>query len=256
MKMINDSDIHKGHRSRMRKKLSEHGLDIFDTYEILEMLLYSAIPAKDTNPVAKQLLASFGSLEGVLSASADELCAVKGIGDKTARLILSVARLSENLGVKNELSGLAFDDYERVGEYFAEYFRDALDYKVAAMLLDNSMKLIAVKTLYDGIDYQSAGVKASAFVEFAISHGASVVITAHNHPFGPSHASSGDMATNRAVMSALSDVGVMLADHYVVVGDRYVGFMSSPTRKLAQQPELQRFYETKAKSTGRDADAL
>ena len=61
---IDDSRIHEGHRERMRKKLLKHGQDIFDTYELLEMLLYHVIPYKDTNPIAKRLLYAFGSLDG------------------------------------------------------------------------------------------------------------------------------------------------------------------------------------------------
>ena len=64
-----DEKLHVGHRARMRRKFLSYGSRIFDTYELLEMLLYHAIPYKDTNPVAKRLLMEFGSLEGVLTAS-------------------------------------------------------------------------------------------------------------------------------------------------------------------------------------------
>ena len=57
---IDDSRIHEGHRQRMRSKLLTHGQRIFDTYELLEMLLYHVIPYKDTNPISKRLLAAFG----------------------------------------------------------------------------------------------------------------------------------------------------------------------------------------------------
>ena len=73
---IADSEIHSGHRGRMREKLLLHGARIFDTYELLEMLLYHSIPYKDTNPVAKRLLHRFGGLDGVFTASHEELCEV------------------------------------------------------------------------------------------------------------------------------------------------------------------------------------
>ena len=256
MKTINDTDIHKGHRSRMRQKLLLHGSEIFDTYELLEMLLYTTIPAKDTNPIAKRLLAAFGSLEGVFTAGEDELLAIDGIGEKTARMLCSVATLSDTLKVKVELSEMKFDDYDKVGEYFVEYFDGAGDYGIAAMLLDNSMNLIGVHTVYDGADYQSAGVKSSAFVELALTRGASVVIIAHNHPYGPLYPTEGDVKTNAIVAADLSDVGVLLVDHYVVTGERYLGFMASTKKRIAQQRELSKFYRTKNESVGRASDAL
>ena len=70
------SDIHKGHRQRMRAKLIRNSDRVFDTYELLEMLLYHVIPYKDTNPVSKNLLSRFGSLEGIFKASKDELTEV------------------------------------------------------------------------------------------------------------------------------------------------------------------------------------
>ena len=78
-KFILDENIHDGHRGRMRAKLLSHGRSIFDTYELLEMLLYGTIPYKDTNPIAKRLLDRFGSLDGVLCAEEDELCSVETI---------------------------------------------------------------------------------------------------------------------------------------------------------------------------------
>ena len=234
----------------MRQKFFEHGPEIFDTYELLEMILYTVIAAKDTNPVAKRLLAAFGSLEGVLSAKREELTAVEGVGNKTADMLISLGSLLGVSELKTESFELKFDNYEKVGEYFVRYFEGVCEYRVAVMMLDNSMKLIGAFTIYDGIDYQSAGVKGGKFVELAIRHGASVMIIAHNHPYGPLYPTEGDMKTNSSVMCDLSDVGVLLADHYIVSGERYIGFMASIKKKFSQQPELSRFYESKTKSLG------
>ena len=74
---IDDSRVHDGHRGRMRSKLLAHGQRIFDTYELLEMLLYWVIPCRDTNPVAKNLLYAFGSLDGVYENIGDSSIAPK-----------------------------------------------------------------------------------------------------------------------------------------------------------------------------------
>ena len=92
-----DEKMHSGHRSRMREKFLTHGARIFDTYELLEMLLYYTIPYKDTNPIAKRLLMEFGSLEGVLTASPEELARVSGIGERAAELLATVGRAADAL---------------------------------------------------------------------------------------------------------------------------------------------------------------
>ncbi len=89
----NTPSVHGGHRARMRKRFFETGGIGFSPHEFLEMILYSAIPTKDTNPLAHQLINHFGSLDAVLSASDEELRAVPGIGPKTSALIRSVNEL-------------------------------------------------------------------------------------------------------------------------------------------------------------------
>ena len=254
MRKIEDSDIHKGHRARMRRKLDEYGGEIFDTYELLEMLLYGVIPAKDTNPISKRLLAAFGSLDGVLSASREELLLVEGVGAKTAELILSVGSLGELFHYQVDASDTHLDDYSLVGELFASMIGSGEEQKIAALLLDNSMRPLGKKILYTGLDYPSAGVRVGEIVSYALSYGASVVMLAHSHPYGPLYPSEGDNNMNNAVASALLDVGVLLAEHYIISGDRYLGFISKiKKQQLLQQPELRHFYESKLAYTGEAA---
>lgn len=83
-----DKGLHDGHRGRMREKLLMHGARVFATYELLEMLLYYVIPYKDTNPVAKRLMAEFGTLDGVLCATKTALMSVSGVGERVADFLL------------------------------------------------------------------------------------------------------------------------------------------------------------------------
>ena len=130
-KYIDDDKIHQGHRSRMREKLSQHGQFIFDTYELLEMLLYQTIPYRDTNPIAKNLLYAFGGLDAVLRADADRLTQVVGVGEKTAELISMVGRLSDIIGAELiDEGGVNFADYESVGRYVAAYFSGMTDKQI------------------------------------------------------------------------------------------------------------------------------
>ena len=237
---IDDSRIHEGHRQRMRAKLLNHGQRIFDTYELLEMLLYHVIPYRDTNPVSKRLLYALGGLDGVLTADKEKLTAISGVGERTAEFIRSAGKLSSILGSEFVPSqNLYYGNFDVVGKYLTDYFKNENETCVIAMMLDNNMRLIETKKLYS-LDYESAGVRPTAFVDAAISSRASVVISAHNHIHGPFCPTQGDRATHNAISVSLSAAGVFHAEHYVVCGDSYsaIGTLTgfSPSRCTPPSP--------------------
>ncbi len=251
-KYIDDSRIHEGHRGRMRAKLLAHGQNIFDTYELLEMLLYHVIPYKDTNPIAKRLLYAFGGLDGVFLAKREELVKVSGVGERTADFIVSVGRLSSVIGAEilpREKED--FSDYETVGEFFVRYFSGVSDKCVAALYLDNNMRPIEFKRLFD-TDYESAAVRAKPFVDTALLNHASVIISAHNHPYGPFYPTQGDRATNNMITAAINMVGLLHAEHYIVCGDSYagIGSISNFTKKFSQIPAVGAFMQGKQLADG------
>lgn len=240
--------IHKGHRQRMRRKFSENGPRVFDTYELLEMLLYRTVTAKDTNPHSKRLLAEFGSLEGVLSARKDELKGVNGIGDKSAELIEAVADALEISYSDASKENDTLDDYDALGTRLVGYFEGKLQSKTVMLSLDNSMRLISIDEVYD-LDYSSGGVRPAAFMDIAVKRRASAVIVAHNHPFGPICPTEGDLATNILICSSLSNIGITLVEDYVVSGDKYFGFMNHKLEGVfRQKPALGKFVESKRRS--------
>ena len=246
-KYIDDAHIHEGHRERMRKKLLKHGQEIFDTYELLEMLLYHVIPYKDTNPISKRLLYAFGSLDGVLRADKQALMDVPGIGESAAEFLALVGRLDSIIGAEiTPDCGEVYSSYESVGEFFVDFFADIEKSIVAAMFLDSSMRLISAKKLYT-VDFESGGVRPKAFIDEALRCRASVIISAHNHPFGPFYPSPGDRATNNSVTDALNMAGLIHAEHYIVSGKKYagIGSLKNFTTKLSQMPELSEFLNSK-----------
>lgn len=252
---IEDSRIHEGHRQRMRSKLLTHGQRIFDTYELLEMLLYHVIPYKDTNPISKRLLAAFGGLDGVFCAERKALTEVSGIGERAADFILLVSELSSILGAEfAPIRNKDFSDYKRVGEYLVDYYQGQRDQSIIALLLDNNMNLIELKKLYD-IEYESGGVRPKAFIDAALSARATVVISAHNHIHGPFCASQGDRATNAVITESLAMAGVLHAEHYIICGDSYQGMGSTHgiTRSLLQPSAAVEFLESRPKSEPIDA---
>lgn len=210
----------------MRAKLYTHGDRIFDTYELLEMLLYYVIPYKDTNPIAKSLLLRFGSLDGVFRATKEELVLVDGIGERAAGLLDAVGIMGDGRRESAFASGKEkYDSADAIGRLCADFFSDDDDYATAYFFFDSGMRLIA-KEKGPKVDYSSAAVKASEAVNLALLHKACIVVGAHFHPYGPLFATVGDMASNEHVRAGLSSVGICLAQHYLVSGREYKPLMT------------------------------
>lgn len=246
---IEDKDIHKGHRARMREKLDNFGARIFDTYELLEMLLYYAIPYKDTNPIAKRLLAAFGSLDGVLNAPVSELVKVDGVGEKCAELISLAGKvMDEECSLEHRRKVPVFNNYYDTGRYLVSYFEEN-KCSICMMLLDNGMRLIGVENI-PADDFTSAAVKPKYFINAALLTGASVVILAHKR-HSLLYFSDSSLATDKLIRTELEGIGVTVAEHYVISGKDYSGLRPNYIfGAVKNDPELERFLESVPKMPG------
>ena len=218
--MDKDSLIHQGHRTRMRDKLTLYGARIFDTYELLEMLLYLTIPCKDTNPVSKRLLKKFGSLSGVLSASAEELMTVDGIGKRAAELIALAGKYGDVLELTSEICGASLDNFHTAGKYIVEFFAENENETVAVLLLDNGMRVLGLETI-PCKHFGTAEVKPKFFIDAVARTGAGSVIIACNHRYGALFMTESELASYKSVKMALDDIMVPVAASYIVSGKKY-----------------------------------
>ena len=240
---IEDKDIHKGHRSRMRRKLETYGPRIFDTYELLEMLLYYVIPYRDTNPIAKRLLAQFGTLDGVLSAPVSELAKIDGIGERCAEFISLAGRsLVEYEALEHRCFVPVFNDYHSTGRYLASHF-EASGSNVCMLMLDSNMRLIETVDM-SADHFGSAEIKPKHFVDAVLLSGASVVIIAHK-THSLLYFPESTLATDRMIRAELTHVGVTVAEHYVISGKDYSGLRANFALGAPEYtPELEKFYES------------
>lgn len=244
--MTNGKGIHQGHRQRMRRRFKENSARIFDTYELLEMLLYHVVSYKDTNPIAKELIAKFGNADAVLSATKEELMLVPGVGERVADYIIALGKVADYSAITAADEFVCYDDYHRLGKKICEYFdtRVATDSAVVAFAFDNAMRLIGTRILYE-CDFESGAVRADSFLEFAISTRAAAVASAHLHKRGPLFSTPGDMESGKLVTGALSAVGIFHIEHYVVSGGRYVGILNNIADAFHQIPAIDRFLLSK-----------
>ena len=114
--------IHDGHREKMRRRFLQGGLDNFADHEALELLLFYAIPRRDTNPIAHALMERYGSLSAVLSAPVEDLQKVEGIGESAAILLRLAPLLTRKARLAEREKETVLNSSERAGKYLLERF--------------------------------------------------------------------------------------------------------------------------------------
>ena len=218
--------IHDGHREKMRARFLSAGLESFAPHEALELLLYYAIPRRDTNPIAHALMERYGSLSAVLNAPVEDLQKVEGIGESAAVLIHMVAQLSRKAALNDAAQETILNSSERAGRYLLTVFEGKQREEVYQLCLDRKGKLLACKRRGEG-GVSTVMVDIRRVVENAILTSASAVILAHNHPSGIALPSQEDYAVTDQAKAALATIGVALTDHIIVADRDYVSMADS-----------------------------
>lgn len=210
----------------MKARYRDHGLDNFNDLNVLELLLFYAIPRKDTNEIAHTLLDHFGSLDRVFEASIPELEAVPGVGESSALLISLIPQIMRRyLMVKGSCVSTITGSAE-AGKYLVPRLMFEKDEKLLLLCLDAKKSVIACVNLGSGV-VNAVDVNVRKVVENAVRHRASSVILAHNHPGGVALPSREDERITIDIAAALKLVGIPLEDHIIVAGDDYVSFADS-----------------------------
>ena len=217
--------IHDGHREKMRRRFQETGLEGFADHEALELLLYYAIPRRDTNELAHRLLARYGSLSALLQAPIEDLRRVEGVGESAAVLLKLVPafvyKAQRSAGQETVLNST-----EKAGRYLLSCFAGERNEVIYQLCLDRKGKLLARKRLSEG-GSAAAELNIRRLVENALLSSASAVILSHNHPSGIALPSREDYATTQQAQDALRTIGVELLDHIIVAEDDYVSLADS-----------------------------
>lgn len=214
-----------GHRQRLRQRyFSDNGKSMPD-YELLELLLMTAIPRKDVKPIAKELLRKFGSLVDVISAKPKELMEISGIKENAAFILKIIQTTLERASylklqqddapVINNWDTLVNHCRATMGNIDVEEFR--------VLLLDNKLKLISEEVMQRGTINQVA-VHPREVIKLALDRGASSIILAHNHPSGDVTPSKADIEITRQIKAAAELIDIKLWDHIIVSKNMVYGF--------------------------------
>ena len=223
------SNPHKGHRERLKLRFLESGLDSFTDVQALELLLFYAIPQKDTNPIAHALLERFGSLSQVLDAEVEELKKVPGISDHAATLLRLATELARFYQVDTARRTEVLTSLDACGAYLVPRFFGRKVETVFLLCLDAKCKVLCCRELGEG-SVNAASISVRKVVEAALSANATTVVLAHNHPSGVALPSADDVQTTRRIAAALSAVEVQLIDHIVVAEGDFISMAQSGYR--------------------------
>ena len=217
---------HKGHRERLKLRFLESGLDSFTDVQALELLLFYAIPQKDTNPIAHALLERFGSLSQVLDAPLEALKKVPGISDHAATLLRLATELARFYQVDTARRTEVLTSLDACGAYLVPRFFGRKVETVFLLCLDAKCKVLCCREIGEG-SVNAASISVRKVVEAALSANATTVVLAHNHPSGIASPSHEDYAATDRARNALETIGVALADHIIVADGDFVSLAES-----------------------------
>ena len=229
--MANDASTHRhdGHRERMRERFLNAGGNAFADHELLETLLFYAIPRRDTNDLAHRLIEDFGSLAGVLEADIDHLCRTDGISKSSAAYLKLLCELSTRYTsskLKTEDAKTVFDTPGKIAAFMAPRYIGVNVERVYLLLFDNGMHMIDCFHVCDG-SISGVSMSVRRIAEQAYKKGAAAAILTHNHPGGLAIPSADDVRVTRRLAETLRLLEVPLLEHYVFADRSYAPILSS-----------------------------
>ena len=207
-----------GHRERLRERFRQAGADAVSDYELLELVLFRAIPQRDVKPLAKDLIARFGSFAEVLSAPPARLAEVKGLGD-AAITELKIVQAAASRLLRGEVKRRpVLSSWSTVLDYCrtAMAFADKEQFRI--LFLDKRNHLIADEQQQVGtVDHTP--VYPREVVKRALELSATAVILVHNHPSGDPTPSRADVQMTKAIVEIAGPLGIAVHDHIIVGKD-------------------------------------
>lgn len=210
--------VHDGHRGRLKKRFEKHGLENFNDINLLELLLFYAIPRKDTNPISHALLDQFGSLTGVFNASREELVEVEGIGSSAAMLIKLIPQVAKRYSMEEYDNNSFIHSVKELGRFFIPRFMYATNEELHIVCLDDKCSILCADRLSEGIP-NATEISIRRLLDTALRCNSTQVAIAHNHPDGLLVPSNEDIFLTQRVRGVLEAVGIRFLGHILVCGN-------------------------------------
>ncbi len=212
-----------GHRDRLRQRFRDSGGDTLPDYELLELVLFRALPRRDTKPLAKELIAKFGSFPEVVNAPGERLAEVSGVGDS----VITEMKLIRSAALRL-MKGQAMDR-PVLGSWSAvlSYCRAAMGFETKEqfriLFLDKRNRIIADEVQQEGtVDHTPVYVRE--VVKRALELSATAIILVHNHPSGDPTPSRADIEMTLQIVESAKNLGITVHDHIIVGKEGHASF--------------------------------
>ena len=210
------NDLHKNHRSRLREKVKNHGLECLAYHEVLELLLTYTIPRKDTNPIAHNLIDNFGSFSQVIDADYYDLLKVEGVGPESA-LFINVLSQFMDIYQKNRMEKkvVVLNTTGKCVKFFRDSYR-IKDNEFMVMVCLGKSKRIIKTFVYKGLDEVSVSLDLRNIANRINDSGVSSVVLFHTHPNGSVDPSPADISTTQTILNMCLTHGIDVDDHIIL----------------------------------------
>ncbi|HAX92017.1 MAG TPA: hypothetical protein DCY07_07405 [Rhodospirillaceae bacterium] len=215
---------YEGHRDRLRARLLESGADALKDYELLEVLLFAAIPRRDVKPLAKKMLDEFDGLWSLLNAPMERLKAF-GLSDNVVGLLHAVGAASRRSMKSTIMDRPILSSWQRVVDYCRAAMAHEKKEQFRLLFLDRRNRLVAEEVQQRGtIDHTP--VYPREIVQRALEVGAGALVLAHNHPSGDVTPSKADIEMTHAIQAACKALDITIHDHIIIGRDDVASFKS------------------------------
>jgi DNA repair protein RadC len=213
------------------EKYTDRGLSAFSDYEVLEFLLTFALPRIDTKPIAKDLLARYGTVSAVVNAPLDELREVKGVGQRSAVLLTLVKDITAYCLREGVIDKPVITQRSDVEKYLRSRLSESRNERVIALYLDNGNRVLGDEVVAEGTVNRCV-IFPRKVMEGAMKRSAASFILVHNHPGGTAAASEEDWKTTERLYNAGKQIDIPMLDHIIISKDKAVSL-----REFKRWPE-------------------
>jgi DNA repair protein RadC len=212
-----------GHRERLRQRFRKSGGDALQSYELLELVLFRAIPRRDIKPLAKALLARFGDLSAIFSASVESLREIPGITENMITELKLIEAVALEVGQSRSLHKPLLSSWDHLIEYLRAKTADKSIEEFHVLFLDKKNQIIADEVMGRGtVDH--APVYPREIIKRALQLDASALVLMHNHPSGDPAPSRADIDMTRKIQDLASGFSIRLHDHVIIGRQSEVSF--------------------------------
>ena len=216
---------HSGHRERLRERFVKGSADAIPDYEMLELVLFAAVPRRDTKPLAKALMARFGSFAEVIAAKRERLMEIEGVGEAVVNQLKIIEAAAQRLAKGKVIGRLALSSWAALLDYCMAAMARSQTEEFRVLFLDRKNVLVADEVQSRGtVDH--APVYPREIVRRALEHGASAIILIHNHPSGDPTPSRADIDMTREITAAAKALKIAVHDHLVIGRGGHASFKS------------------------------